>query len=145
MLGSQLFSRGDNYIFTKEGGEYQLLLYNLPKFDYMYSIIDPSVIDETHRYNIYSNVENLLFRITIQLPAGTYYIKKYEVSREYGSSYDIWGRIGFPPVLTKDMEDYIRESSIPHISYSYQDIKQVLLLDETVPAHGVTLLKIIPK
>lgn len=145
MLGSQLFSRGDNYIFTKEGNEYQLLLYNLPKFDYMYSIIDQSAIDETHRYNIYSNVENLLFSITIQLPSGTYYIKKYEVSREYGSSYDIWGQIGFPPVLTKDMEDYIRESSVPHISYSYQDIEQVLLLDETVPAHGVMLLKIIPK
>lgn len=145
MLGSQLFSRGNNYIFTREGDEYQLLLYNLPKFDYMYSIIDQSAIDEKHRYNIYSNVESQLFSITIQLPKGTYYIKKYEVNREYGSAYDIWGQIGYPPVLTKDIEDYIRENSVPHISYSYQDIEQVLLLDEAVPAHGVMLLKIIPK
>lgn len=145
MLGNVLLSQGENYIFTKEENEYQLLLYNLPKFDYMYTIIDQSAIDETHRYNIYSNVEKKLFNITLQLPKGAYYIKKYEVNREYGSAYDIWGQIGFPPVLSKDIEDYIRESSIPHISYSYQDIENALLLDETVPAHGIMLLKIIPK
>ena len=86
-----------------------------------------------------------MYNITIQLPKGTYYVKKYEVNREYGSAYDIWGQMGFPPILTKDMEDYIRENSIPHISYTYQIAEQALLLDETVPAHGVMLLRIIPK
>lgn len=145
MLGSRILSQGKNYIFTMEENTYQLLFYNLPQFDYMYSILDHSIIDETHRYNIYGNVENLLLSISLQLPKGTYYIKRYEVSREYGSAYDIWGRMGFPPVLTKDMEDYLRESSVPHISYSYQDIEHTLLLDEAVPAHGVLLLSIIPK
>lgn len=145
LLGSQLYSRGDGYIFTKEENEYQLLLYNLPKFDYMFAMVDQSAMDETHRYNIYSNVESHLYNITIQLPKGTYYIKKFEVNREYGSAYDIWGQMGFPPVLTKDMEDYIRENSVPHISYTHQIAEQTLLLDETVPAHGVMLLRIIPK
>lgn len=145
MLGHQLYSRGNGYIFTKEENEYQLLLYNLPKFDYMYAMVDQSAMDETHRYNIYSNVENHLYNITIQLPKGTYYVKKYEVNREYGSAYDIWGQMGFPPILTKDMEDYIREYSIPHISYTHQIAEQALLLDETVPAHGIMLLRIIPK
>lgn len=145
MLGDQILSRGENYIFTKKNEEYQLLLYNLAKFDYMYSIIDQSAIDATHRYNIYSNTENRMFQISIKLPRGTWYIKKYEVNRQYGSAYDIWGQIGFPPVLSKDIEDYIRESSVPHISYSYQDIEHTLLLDESVPAHGILLLKIIPK
>lgn len=145
MLGTQILACGTSHIFTKKGEEYQLLLYNLPKFDYMYSIIDTSAMDETHRYNIYSNTESHLYSIAIQLPKGTYYIKKYEVNREYGSAYDIWGQIGFPPSLTKDIEDYIRENSKPHISYSYQNIEKTLFLDETVPAHGVTLLRIIPK
>lgn len=145
MLGSQLYSRGDGYIFTREGNEFQLLLYNLPKFDYMYATVDQAAMDDTHRYNIYSNVENQLYNITIPLPKGTYYVKKYEVNRQHGSAYDIWGQMGFPPILTKDMEDYIRESSVPHISYTYQNIEQALLLDESIPAHGIMLLRIIPK
>lgn len=145
MLGNKVLARGDNYLLTQQQKEYQLLLYNMPKFDYMYSVIDQSAMDETHRYNIYNNANSLLFHITIQLPAGTYYIKKFEVNREYGSAYDIWGQIGFPPVLSRDIEDYIRVSSVPHISYSYQKIDRALLLDENVPAHGVTLLRIIPK
>lgn len=145
MLGNKVLARGDNYLLTQQNNEYQLLLYNMPKFDYMYSVIDQSAMDETHRYNIYNNANSLLFHITMQLPAGIYYIKKFEVNREYGSAYDIWGQIGFPPVLTRDMEDYIRASSVPHISYSYQNVEQALLLDENVPAHGVMLLRIIPK
>ncbi len=144
-LGQQILKKGDNYLFTKKENTYQLLIYNLVAFDYMYSLIDQSAIDATHRYNIYANTENLYCNIIIQLPKGTYYIRKYEVNRSYGSAYDIWGEMGFPSVLSRDMEDYIRESSIPHLSYSLQDVENTLILDETVPAHGVLLLEIVPK
>ena len=53
--------------------------------------------------------------------------------------------MGFPATLSKDMEDYIRESSVPHISYAWQDVDATLMIDETVPSHGVLLIEISPK
>lgn len=144
-LGRQVLKQGENYLFVRKENTYQLLVYNLIAFDYLYSLIDQSAMDATHRYNIYANTEDLFLNIMLPLPKGTYYIKKYEVNRSYGSAYDIWGEMGFPAVLSKDMEDYIRESSVPHLSYALQDVENTLILDEKVPAHGVMLLEIIPK
>lgn len=144
-LGNHILDRGGNYLFTQRGRNYQLLIFNLIKFDYMFSLIDKSAIDEKHRYHIYSNNDNLYLNLMLHLPKGTYYIKKYEVNRSYGSAYDIWGQMGFPHVLRKDMEDYIRDSSAPHLTFSLQDVEESLLIDETIPAHGVVLLEIMPK
>lgn len=144
-LGSRVLRVGGNYIFTREGSRYQLLIYNLAAFDYMFSLIDSSAIDSSHRYSIYASSDSLYFNIAVTLPKGTYYIKKSEVNRRYGSAYDLWGDIGAPPVLHKDIEDYIRESSVPHVTYTVQHVEHTLLLDEEIPCHGVMLLEIMPR
>lgn len=144
-LGSSVLDYGDNYLFIKKMGTYQLLLYNLAEFDESYELMDNSSIDETHRYSIYKNTEDLSLDIMIELPAGSYYIKRYEVSRQYGSAYDIWAKMGFPASLPKDMEDFIREESQPHISYMLQDTDGTLMIDELVPIHGLVLLEITKK
>lgn len=144
-LGPQILKTGSDYIFAKRGSVYQLLIYNLSRFDSMYSTIEKAAVDETHRYNIYSNANTLSMSIMLGLPKGTYYIKKFEVNREYGSAYDMWGRMGFPAVLYRDMEDYIHEFSAPHISFTMQDADEMLILDENIPPHGVMLLEIQPK
>ena len=144
-LGQTFLSKGSNYLFVKKGDTYQLLLYNLADFDYLYSKLDNSAMDATHRYHIYENTDNIVFKIAMDLPKGTYYIKKYEVNRNHGSAYDIWSQMGFPTPLSKDMEDHIRTTSVPHVSYAWQNVETTLLIDETVPAHGVMLVEISPK
>ena len=144
-LGQQILEKGENYLLVKKGPTYQLLLYNLVPFDHLYSRLDKSALDATHRYHIYENTDDLFFNIGLQLPKATYYIKKFEVNRTYGSAYDIWGQMGFPASLSKDMEDHIRESSVPHISYAWQDVESTLLIDGIVPAHGVLLIEVSPK
>ena len=141
-LGTNILDRGCNYIFIKKGPCFQLLIYNMAEFDEIYELMDMTTIDSTHRYNIYKNTEELNLNIMIEMPAGTYYIKKYEVNRKYGSSYDMWSDMGFPKELPKDMEDYIREASVPHVSYQLQDVETTLILDEAIPSHGVVLLEI---
>lgn len=140
-LGNKILKIGENFLFIQKAEVYQLLIYNLAKFDYMYSLIDQSAMDEMHRYNIYSSTEDLYLNIILKLPTGKYYIKKYEVNRYHGSAYDIWGSMGFPSVLHKEIEDYIRSSSVPKVSFSIQDVGETLMVDETVPAHGVMLLE----
>lgn len=144
-LGRRVLKVGANYIFTQDGSRYQLLMYNLGKFDYMFSLIDNSAIDSSHRYSIYANSDSLYVNLAVTLPKGTYYIKKSEVNRRHGSAYDLWGDIGAPAVLHKDIEDYLRVSSVPHVTYSVQNVERTLLLEEEVPCHGVMLLEILPR
>lgn len=144
-LGCKILKSGENFIFVQKGAVYQLLLYNLARFDVLYSTIEKSAVDDTHRYNIYSNSDSLSLNIAIAVPEGNYYIRKYEVNREYGSAYDMWGQIGFPSALSQDTAEFIREYSVPRITMSVQKVDQMLLLDEEVPAHGVMLLEIQPQ
>ena len=144
-LGDTFLSKGSNYLLIKKDNIYQLLLYNLASFDYLFSQSDKSAMDATHRYHVYENTDNIVFNIAMDLPKGTYYIKTYEVNRHYGSAYDIWSQMGFPSPLSKDMEEHIRTSSVPHISYAWQDVENTLLIDRTVPVHGVMLVEIHPK
>lgn len=144
-LGRRVLKVGSNYILTREGSRYQLLVYNLAAFDDLFSLIDSSAIDSSHRYSIYASSDSLYLNIALTLPRGTYYIKKSEVNRRYGSAYDLWGEIGAPAVLHRDLEDYIRKSSVPHVTYTVQDVDRTLLLDEEVPCHGLMLLEIMPR
>ncbi len=140
-LGNRILKIGDNYIFTQSGSRYQLLIYNLAEFDAMFSLIDQSAMDDEHRYQIY-NEHDLSVNIVIDLPKGTYLVKRSEVNRSYGSAYDLWNSIGAPQVLQKELEDYIRTNSVPRVTFSVEHNEQVLFLHEDIPAHGVVLLEI---
>ena len=65
--------------------------------------------------------------------------------RAFGSAYDMWGEMGFPSTLSKDMEEHLKKDSVPKVSYSLQNVSEALILDELVPAHGIMLLEITPK
>ncbi len=141
-MGDVILKQGDNYVLAKRKSTLQLYIYNLIPFDSFFPTLDQSLMDETHRYNIYANADDMQMSIAMQLPKGSYYIKRYEVSREHGSSYDIWVQMGFPETFSKEMEDYLRENAAPHISYTVQDVERTLFLDERIPAHGLVLLEI---
>lgn len=141
-IGDHIYARGDYYLFAKKNETYQVLLFHLIEFDEMYAMIDNTVIDRTHRYNIYRNAGSLAVSLSLTLPAGTYLIKKWEVNRTAGSAYDIWAQIGFPETLHKDVEEYIEKSSVPRLTCEVQEVKETLLLDVPIPAHGVVLLEI---
>lgn len=143
-LGNRILTKGPNYIFVQKGSRYQLLIYNLAEFDAMFSTIDQSAMDEAHRYQIY-NADYLYISLVLVLPAATYYIKRSEVNRKHGSAYDMWNEMGAPEVLHKEMEDYLRTNSTPHVTFSVENVEQTLLLEEEIPAHGVLLLEFIPK
>ncbi len=40
------------------------------------------------------------------------------------------------------MEDYLQEKSVPHITYTVQEVESALTLNEIIPAHGLILLEI---
>ncbi len=142
-LSNNILKIGSNYVFTESNGRFQLLIYNLARFDHMFSSNDQSAMDESRRYQIY-NTDNLYVNIMLNLPNGNYYVRRSEVNRSYGSAYDLWSEAGSPATLHKEMEDYLRESSVPHVKYSLHNSVDVLVLAEEVPAHGVLLLEFIP-
>ena len=141
-IGNHILSKGDYYLFAKKGNKYQILIFNLIEIDEMYAMIDKSVIDKKHRYNIFRNAGNMSVNIMLYLPKGSYLIKKWEVNRNYGSAYDIWAKVGFPEKLHRDVLDYMEQASAPRVTCEVQEISRALILDETVPEHGVVLLEI---
>jgi xylan 1,4-beta-xylosidase len=142
-LGNTILTIGENYILTRKDKVYQLLLYNLVEFDQLYIHGDQSEMDYKYRYNIYDKMETLTVSILLSIPEGTYFVKKREVNRQYGSAFDIWAQINYPERLDKEIDSYIRSNSIPHLSYYSYECNGNLVLEEAIPPHGVILLEII--
>ena len=141
-LGDTILEKGSYYLLAKKENVWQCLLFQLVPFDDMFSSIDNTVIDRTHRYNIYQNANNMLVSLLLHLEKGTYLVRKWEVNRSAGSAYDIWAQIGFPENPRKDVLDYIEKNSHPKLTCFVKSVEEELLIEETIPPHGVLLLEI---
>ncbi len=142
-LGNTILSIGDNYIFAQKISHYQLLIYNLPEFDGMYAQGDPSGMDYRSRYNIYEKTDDIGLKLVVTLPEGSYYVKKQEVNRQYGSAFDLWAGIDYPERLNQEISAYLIENSKPRISYQSYSSNGTLIVEEVIPALGVLLLEFI--
>ncbi|MCD8216833.1 MAG: helix-turn-helix domain-containing protein [Clostridiales bacterium] len=140
--GNQILAQGDNYLLARKENTWQLFIYHLVEFENFYMNMDPSTLDSTHRYAIYTNMDDLHVNITLHFPAGSYYVRRFEVSREHGSAYDTWVQIGAPESFSKDLEDYLLDSSVPLETYNIHSVVDFLILDEKIPALGLILLEI---
>ena len=141
-LGDTILEKGSYYLLAKKKDVWQCLIFQLVPFDEMFSSIDNTVIDRTHRYNIYQTENNMLVSLLLHLEKGTYLIRKWEVNRSAGSAYDIWAQIGFPEKPGEGVLEYIEKSSHPRLTCFVRPVEDTLLLEESIPPHGVLLLEI---
>ena len=141
-LGPTVLDNGAGYILTQNNDGYQLLLYNLAKPDFEYFSNENSVLNIRSRYNMYADDNPVRHTIIMNLKKGFYYVKRRSVNRDHGSAYDLWMKMGFPETLNIDMENYLRSASVPEYAINIYEVESTLMLEEEVPAHGVTLLEI---
>lgn len=139
-LGDRILAKGEGYICTqKSDGSLQLLLYHYVHMDHLFSSGDWSEMSELHRYEVFEEKGNRVFRINISQLTGTYKYTKYQLDREHGSVFDEWVHLGAPAMMSKEEHAFIQGRSGPAIrtemilnSSWYQEIN--------LPPHGILLL-----
>lgn len=140
-LGSQILSKGEHYILTKNETHYQLLLFHTA-FPLDYDEHLPSILSYEQRYDCYGTIPSLSMCIILNLPSGHYLMRQTEVSRTSGSAYDLWLKMGAPKYDSGEILESIRKKSSPDTFYREADVTDYLLIDITLPVHSVTLIEI---
>lgn len=142
-LGNNLIEQGTDYIVTSKNYSYQILIYNYSHFDELYRIGDKSLLSYHNRYNIFDETKKTKsVNIVLSLESGNYRIKRFILNREYGSSFDAWLDMGSPETIQPDIYDYIKSRESPKITVTTESVKKQLILDDSVPVHGILLIEI---
>ena len=145
-LGHTLISQGDGYFFTKSSTGYQLLLYHYCHYDRLYCMNQHANIDLENRYNVFLEQSPIELKFILNdLEKGTYKVRKYQLNRQHGSSYDKWVEMGAPKQLTSEEISYLKASSLPKLQIGEVRIEEDYILTANLEPHEVQLYEIIPQ
>lgn len=94
-MGDKLLQKGDGYYITRTEDAIQIFLYNYSHYDLLYRYRHVVDMDRTNRYNVFVSKESRAFYIRFEhMKPGSYEVRRYGITREGGSSYDIWVKMG---------------------------------------------------
>ncbi|MDS0526688.1 helix-turn-helix domain-containing protein [Clostridium sp. SHJSY1] len=142
-LGNTLIEKGNDYIITASNSSYQILLFNFIYFDDLFKNGDKSLLEYHNRYNIFKNSNiNKEVHLIFSVASGIYKIKRWSLNRTSGSTFDAWLNMGVPEQITPDVYDYLKSKEIPEIKVSEKEVKNELLLTDSIPPHGILLIEI---
>ena len=138
----RILKQGDNFIVGRIENGYEILIYNMQFYRDDYIGNDPSVISFTNRYNVFVETPDLDCHIELPGKAGTWHIFRVEISREHGSSYDSWVRMGSPNDIAPELSQYLNQVSAPNVQIETIQTAGDIILDEVIEPHGVLYIRI---
>lgn len=141
MLGNKILSKGENYLFSQTDTGYNVLLFHTV-FPAETEESMPPLLTYDQRYDCYGTIPALSLCLVLNIESGHYLLRRTEISRESGSAYDIWKKIGAPKYDSREIIERIRAKAIPESYYSEAEVKDHLILNMTLPAHSVVLVEI---
>ena len=129
LLGNEVISKGNGYIVTKSDVGYQILLYN--PIDMNEDIIYGKEQEERPKerkisINLYNMKED--FQIT-----------KYNLNKNYGSSYDKWVYLGSPERIDNWHWELLKKYVHPDTTYYYGKKSIVFNVLTTIKPNGAVL------
>ncbi len=139
-LGKKIIEQGEEYIVTKNEEALQILAYNFSYFDEPFMNGDTSALTNTERYLVFEEKPDKVVEIHIDGLSGYYKVIRYELNREYGSSFDEWVKMGAPENMTKEEIEYIKGRARPRTSVEYIDIDGRYSKNLYIPVHGAELI-----
>lgn len=141
-LGDKEIFRGDSYIITRSGEQYQFIFYNYRYFSKTFLSGDKDLLSSFDRYNIYEKGETLKLNLVLNLESGNYKTEAYLLDRLHGSVYDAWMNMGHPDSVSGSVHKYLKSKDSPHLFIETKQVKENLLIEQDVPVHGAVLLLI---
>lgn len=143
-LSRQILDVGEHYILAKQGDGFQLILFNLAFYDQTYRVPNPTALTYSQRYHVFEDVHSLDFHITLAAQPGAYTITHERISRDAGSSYDIWMKMGQPTDLRNGLLfKYLQDRSIPEIYIEHATGPEIVF-HAMVEPHGAVFITIDP-
>jgi xylan 1,4-beta-xylosidase len=147
-MGSILIDQDKGYCITTDPDrqKIQILLYHYCHYNLNVHIgkelprQEQMTID---RYYFFEDQGMMNYQLYLSgLQAGRYQVERYTISRDGGSSYDYWRRIGAPDRLTSLQKKLIMDNSYPAYQYQERMIAEheETLLVETLDSHCVMLI-----
>ncbi|RJG23988.1 helix-turn-helix domain-containing protein [Paenibacillus thiaminolyticus] len=133
-LGSEMLHIEEGCIFTREGEERQLLVYNACYMDPLYSIDD-----------FLTRVRNKRLEIDLSgLPARSYQLKQYLLDKDHGGIYHEWLRLGAPRELDAEMLRYLERKILPEVRTDRRFLPDGLNLHASLTMNACKLYVIQP-
>lgn len=143
-MGDRLIQKGDGYYITRSEEEIQIFLYNYSHYDLLYRYRHVVNMSRIKRYNVFVSKEAQFFYIRFEnMKSGKYPVQRYSITREGGSSYDAWVKMGAPEPLEGEEEEMLRNLSKPLYRRETVEVKEGTLgIKASLNPQDVCLIKI---
>ncbi|ERK33901.1 hypothetical protein I131_07570 [Enterococcus faecium CRL1879] len=128
-LQGQVIAQGEEYLMTKEGQNYQLLLWNTNFFD-------PHLSSE----EAFLESQALDISIDVQvLPAGRYQVKQLDFDRNHGAVFYVYAQFQSAAQLDRETEAYIDQKTMMKLHVFDRMITDRFRHFSTIDTNGVQL------
>jgi xylan 1,4-beta-xylosidase len=142
MKGVQI-GRGDGWMMVRDGGEYRLLLYHYCHYSTLYCYRYQRLKDPRQVYDVFEEDEICRIQIHIEgLEAGTYRVERQKISKESGSAFSEWIRLGAPEYVDREEEAYLRAKSVPDLISEKRNADPDLVIEAELHPLEVELIRL---
>ncbi len=118
-LGDTLIGHGDGWFLTRQGSEYQLMLYHYRHYSDLYASGEMFDMTETDRYTAFGPYQKRAFDICLTAVAdGSWQVQEYILNRQHGSSFDKWVEMGAQPLPSQEECELLGSLSRPMLHRS---------------------------
>lgn len=132
LLGEEVISKGEGYIFTRSEDGYELLFYNPGEIDEDF-IHKELKMEKMKERRVSTNI----FKMEEDLQ-----IVRYDLNDSFGSVYDKWSYLGRIERIDKYNWELLKKYVHPKISFYYSKKSPVLNLQTSIKPRGATLYKL---
>lgn len=116
-LGDTLIGSGDGYFLTRQGGGYQLMLYNYKHFSDLYASGEMFDMTFTNRYTPFAPEQKRDFDIRVEgVAPGPWRVLEYTINRQSGSCFDKWVEMGAQSIESQEEVELLESLSRPMIT-----------------------------
>lgn len=136
-LGDTFVCKGDGYVVTKSGNEYQILLYS-----YYEGIDTLNVFDNFSKFKGKKNVTEKKVSLNIINIRSAIKIVMYKINENVGSSYNYWVDMGKPKRLNKEEKEILHKAAFPRIYFNKMKKSTIFNIRTTLEGYGAVLILI---
>lgn len=145
-MGEKLVQRGEGYFITERKNEIQIFLYNYCHYDLLYRYRHVANMGKIRRYDVFVQREPQAFYIHLEhMEPGNYRIRRYGITREAGSSYDMWVKMGAPDPMNQEekaMLEYLSHPKYSTETIEVPDCQSAMNIKASLDPLDVWLIKI---
>lgn len=146
-MGDTLLAQGDGYLVSEKQGEIQIFLYHYCHYNLLYRYRHMVNISKTKRNEVFIHRNPKAFYIRLQnLSEAEYTVCRYGITKQGGSSYDAWVRMGAPDSLKEEERGLLKRMAYPE--YHTEQMESTdgeLTIKANLSPHDVWLIRICPR